>query len=230
MLVPLAGLLVMAHAAAAAPCRHAVRVELKLVDDGTELMQRIGRRVLLEPSGPGAPAVSSDVDGWRDMDPDRMTEGPGRHVDVYLRAKDLEPLRRRLAELAKSDPALAPAPDHQFVFEHVMPAPGDKDQAPFWRSYYVFAKPVLDDRGIVQATPGGDRYTGRAYARTELTAEGTRQLAAVTQKNPNRKLAVLLDDEVTLAPIISGVVAKLMIPVATPAIATAVAAKLACAK
>ncbi len=72
-----------------------------------------------------------------------------------------------------------------------------------WRSYVVGA-PVLANADIARASVAlGDPAVAQPYVVLEFTAAGKERFAQVTTEHVGRRLAIVLEDEVTMAPVIN---------------------------
>lgn len=185
--------------AATAECPHRVKVEMKRVDEGSDLMERVMRYVEEHPGD--AAGVQTEMDPWvlEDIAADGLPRNTQHFRDIYARAAERQALEAFFEGLARKDATFKPPGDHQLVFEHVARA----DEAAYWRSYYVRAKTLLSDRDIASAEQR-DNDGGRPMALFTLNAEGAKQLAEVSRANAGHKVAVLVDGEVWSAPVING--------------------------
>ncbi|CAN5832143.1 hypothetical protein BH11MYX3_BH11MYX3_22230 [soil metagenome] len=172
------------------------RLEFKVVDDGSDFMQRVFAHV-----GNGDPVatqagIRGEVDQWRPED------GSAAHTDYYLIAPERRSIDLYLGELARSDPSFKLPDDRQLGFERLEPnKPGDRV---WWRSYYLERTPALTGKAISSATVSQDPNMGRAIVLLEFGRDGGRVFGELTARIVGKKLATLLDDQVKSAPIITG--------------------------
>ena len=116
-------------------------------------------------------------------------------------------LERYLAKLAESDPTMKVGDDFQFAFEYTEPrqdAEGDK--RPFWRTYYLERAVRLTGSAVSNAQATYDPTTGRPEVVVEFNRWGGRLFGDLTSQNVGKKMAIILDDKVSSAPIIQGAI------------------------
>lgn len=135
-------------------------------------------------------------------------EETGREMhDVYLAAPDPDALERFLARAAADDPALAPEPGRELLFEPVRPdLVFSGDRAPFWRTYYVEARSELDGDDIAEAYVYWDPASNRPAVIVRFDDAGAARLQALTRANVGGKMAIVLDGTVMSAPVIQDVI------------------------
>jgi preprotein translocase subunit SecD len=163
------------------------RVELKRVDDGSDLMKIVATGLRREVQ----PDVEIGHDGWSER------ASGAEHRDIYLRAPTLEALSAALAG------AKLPA-DHQFAFERVEARDEEGSSGPdfMWRSYYVYRKAEVSNADIEDVDVNWDPQTGRPEVSVKFTREGGEHFADMTGSWVGRKLAIILDDRIQSAPVI----------------------------
>jgi preprotein translocase subunit SecD len=157
------------------------RLEFKLVDDGSRMMDELVVRLLDEPQ----PGTSSDAEYW--------TEPPGgadRH-DEFLIADSREHLEAAIRALTAHRPLAA---DHEVRLEH---------RASDWRSYYVFRDVYLDNEDV-QAADVAMRANGIPGVALELTDGGGQKFEALTKRVTGHKVAIVFEGTVVSAPVITG--------------------------
>lgn len=164
--------------------------------DGSELARALYMR-----ANAGADAsVSVGEDRWFHDETGRTFE------DYYLTAPTRAALERFLARAAAEDPALAPESGRVFLFEHVRPEPIGFDDpeadAPFWRTYYAEAKSELRKDHIADAEVYWDPITARAAVLVTFDEAGAERFHELTRSHVGHKLAMVLDEVVTSAPVI----------------------------
>jgi SecD/SecF fusion protein len=59
---------------------------------------------------------------------------------------------------------------------------------------------LMDHQSIKSVSTEPDGYSGRPTIKIELTPEGAKLLAAISQQNIRKRIAVLVDDQVVFAP------------------------------
>jgi preprotein translocase subunit SecD len=155
------------------------RLELKLVDHAAPYGERLAARAQ------GATGVTVEHERW--TRPGDLAERSA----TYLRARDRGALDRLLATLPVAD---RPPPDHQIVLEHV----GGE-----WRTHYVWRRAELSGADIGDANVVFDRDTRQPSILVRLGAGGAARLAELTAAHIGDKLAIVLDDVVSMAPVIA---------------------------
>lgn len=175
------------------------RLGLHIVDDGSDYMQRVYAHVGSDASD----GIAADVDMWREP-------GGSTHSDYYLTARDRDQvlgarvIEKYLTDLAATDPRFAIPPDRKLAFELVQPLPDARDKRPYWRSYYLHRTAQLTGASIVNAEPATDPNTNRPLILVDLDKKGADRFGDLTAENVGRKIAIVLDDRITSAPIING--------------------------
>jgi len=153
---------------------------LYVVDDSSAYMQR-------GYNGKPAGAVRADADQWRD-------DAGHMHQDWYFIAPDRAKLESFVAQYTVANPVPG---DRKIAIEAL---PGGA------RTYYLFAKAVVDGHAIATATVGHDNV-GRATVNLTLSADGAKLLETETSHNVGRKLAIVVGGLVMSAPVISAAIA-----------------------
>lgn len=190
------------------PCR----LELRMVEDGSDTMKAIyakvfgelridhpGRsdadildqRLVTDPEGIGA-----EVDAWR------HEELGAAYSDWYLTAEDGENTsgRERLAAHLASTP-LGAGRDWGFEQER----PREDSSTPrrtTWRTYLLRRDVVLDGSSVKGAKVEASPVDGSPQVSVELDARGAARFADATGAHRGHKLAIILDDRVMSAPVI----------------------------
>ena len=78
-----------------------------------------------------------------------------------------------------------------------------KDQdRPIKEVLNVAAKPLLDGSAVEAARIGADLITGKPQVEIDFTKQGRQQFAQATKANLNKRLAVLVDGKVLVAPVV----------------------------
>jgi preprotein translocase subunit SecD len=109
-------------------------------------------------------------------------------------------------ELAKRDAMFQVPDDRQIGFELVQPDNHAKDRRPLWRSVYLERTVRLTGAAIANATPSVDPNTNRPVVLVDFNLTGTRVLADLTAQVVGKKLAIILDDRIASAAIITGAI------------------------
>ena len=158
------------------------QLAFKLVDDsGSVVMHNLSPCAIIE-------GAALDRDGWSER------EGGATHSDFFVRAPERSTIERVLHKCAPPLPA-----DRSVAFGRL-----DRDGARGWRSYYLFARVELDGGDITDAEVTWDAATDRPEVDLTLSNDGLGRFAALTSRAVGRKLAIMLEDVVTSAPVIEG--------------------------
>jgi preprotein translocase subunit SecD len=148
---------------------------LYVVDDSSAYMQRAYNG---KPSG----AVKAEADQWRD-------DAGHMHNDWYLVSSDRAKLQQYVTDYALQNPV----PGDRKIAIEALPAGA--------RTYYLFAKPIVDGKVIAAASVGHDSVS-RATVNITLNADGAKALETETNHNIGRKLAIVVNGAVMSAPVI----------------------------
>jgi protein-export membrane protein SecD len=167
------------------------KLEFKVVDDGSDFMNRVYSHVRAEPKGD----VTIDVDSWR-------SEDGTHHTDYYLVAQDRTTIADYLAKLATNDPRFRIPDDHQIAYEHV----DGTDKPPFWRTYYLEHVARVTGAGISGATATTDPNSNRPIVTVDFNRSAAQTFGELTASIVGKKLAIVFDDQIRSAPIITGAI------------------------
>jgi preprotein translocase subunit SecD len=157
----------------------------------TELTQTRAWARLADEAPAGA-GVRSELDHWSHY------ESNTQYQDTFLAAADRKTLERFLTDVAV--PA-APLPDgHRVVYERLEPRP-DTSRAAEWRTY------VIDERSgfvpvFARASVAFDPTTNLPLVEAELDRAGTRTFGELTRAHVGHKLAIVIGDTISAAPVI----------------------------
>jgi preprotein translocase subunit SecD len=163
------------------------RLEFKVVDDGTDYMKRVALAVTA-----GQPAdVAVGSDHWTERD------GGAPHDDVYLRAADLD----KLLDAPHRVPPMPPM--HALAFERHT----DDDNVAAWRTYYVWSRAELTGDRISDVELTWDQQTGRPEVSLAFDQAGAKIFESMTARAVGKKLAIILEGEVTSAPVVESKIA-----------------------
>jgi preprotein translocase subunit SecD len=171
------------------------QLEFKIVDDGGEYMRRVAAAI---PKDSGIDALP---ESWTEKDSGRP------HEDVYLRAKSRDKLEAFFAGLTGAN---AVPPDHEIGYEEnaVRNDAGDATQDKYWRTLYLKRRAVLTGEYLSNADQTWDQQTGRPEVSFEFDHQGALLSERMTKENMGRKMAIMLDDKITSAPVIEGVISS----------------------
>ena len=149
---------------------------LYIVDDSSAYMQRAYNG---KPSG----AVKAESDQWRD-------DAGHMHSDWYLVSSDRAKLQQYVVDYSLQNPV----PGDRKIAIEALPTGA--------RTYYLFAKPIVDGKVIASAAVGHDSVS-RAIVNVTLNPDGAKALETETNHNVGRKLAIVVNGGVMSAPVIS---------------------------
>jgi preprotein translocase subunit SecD len=175
------------------------QLEFKIVDDGPQdYMKKLAG--LVPKRDPKAPLGPNDIDvgteAWNEEDSGKQ------HEDIYLRSKSREALQKFIAGLSGENAVPA---DHEIGYEEIQRGGGDSGEgAPekYWRTYYLHKRAALTGEYLANADQTWDQNTGRPEVAFEFDHQGAAISERMTGDNIGRKMAIILDEKVTSAPVI----------------------------
>lgn len=156
------------------------RLELVRVDDDCPQVSGTFRQV-----GPeGLPGVR-----WGEL-----AYGAQHRIARHLVSDDLRTLVDAAAELQAKRPLAA---DHRIGFERF-----EEEGQIRWRTHCLFRRPEVTDEDVADADVGFDN-TGRPVVEVNFNAAGARRLEAATGAWVDRRLAIVFEGRVIMAPVIT---------------------------
>ena len=165
------------------------QLEFKIVDDGSDYMKKV--------------AASVPKDGAVTVAPESWTEKHAgtQHEDVYLRVKekDREVLSKFIAGLSGD---LAVPNDREIALELMSPreaSEGTPDR--YYRSYLLKKRAGVTGEYLAMADESWDEM-GRPEVSFTMNRQGANMMEKLTGENVGRKMAVILDEKITSAPVI----------------------------
>ena len=174
------------------------QLEFKIVDDGpTDYMRKIAG--LVPKRDEKAPLGPTDIDvkaeAWTEEDSGKQ------HEDLYLRSKSRDALQKFVAGLTGENAVPA---DHEIGYEEIQGRSEEGDQSPdrYWRTYYLHKRAALTGEYLANADQTWDQNTGRPEVAFEFDHQGAAISERMTGDNIGRKMAILLDEKITSAPVI----------------------------
>ncbi|HLL24980.1 MAG TPA: hypothetical protein VK427_22755 [Kofleriaceae bacterium] len=214
------------------PCERGAQLAVHEVDNDSAYMKALYAHVGSDRGAPQDPAaraagVHAEDEEWQprtptDMDDLPLEPGP-RQTDYYLFAHDRDALHRYLAA------SPAPPADRTIAFEYVRPI--DERGRPLWRTHYLVKQPALDTAALADVLQREDQNTGRPVLMAKLTPAARETFRALTARSSKsaKKIAIVVDGEVTSAPIVRSEIpgGRIQITNAAEQVA-ALAPKLAC--
>src|SRR5215471_11205722 len=165
------------------------QLEFKIVDDGSEYMRKVAAAV------PKDSGIETVPESWTEKDSGKQ------HEDVYLRSKSRDALQRFFAAQTGD---LAVPNDHEIGFEEMQGRSDTGEATPdkYWRTYYLHRRAALTGEYLSNADQTWDQQTGRPEVAFEFDRQGAAISERMTGDNIGRKMAILLDDKITSAPVI----------------------------
>jgi preprotein translocase subunit SecD len=165
------------------------QLEFKIVDDGSEYMKKVAASV------PKDSAITVAPESWTEKH-----QGT-QHEDVYLRVKekDKEELTKFIAGLT-GDRAVPN--DREIAFELMSPREvneGTPDK--FYRTYLLKKRAGVTGEYLSNAEESWDEM-GRPEVSFTMNRQGADMMGKLTGENVGRKMAVVLDEKITSAPVI----------------------------
>jgi preprotein translocase subunit SecD len=141
--------------------------------------------------------IDAVPESWTEKDTGKQ------HEDVYLRSKSRASLEKFFAGL-KGD--LAVPPDHEIGYEENQGRSDTGESLPdkYWRTFYLHKRAALTGEYLSNADQTWDQQTGRPEVSFEFDRQGAAISERMTGDNIGRKMAILLDEKITSAPVIEG--------------------------
>jgi preprotein translocase subunit SecD len=167
------------------------QLEFKIVDDGAEYMRKLAATV------PKDSGIEASPESWTEKDSGKQ------HEDVYLRSKKRDALEKFFAGLSGD---LAVPADHEIGYEENQSRSDSGEATPdkYWRTFYLHKRAALTGEYLSNADQTWDQQTGRPEVSFEFDRQGALISERMTGDNIGRKMAILLDEKITSAPVIEG--------------------------
>jgi preprotein translocase subunit SecD len=164
------------------------QLQFKIVDDDADdYLKKVAATV------PAGGEVKWEADSWREK-----TSGKPHDV-VYFYAKQRADLDKFLAGLSGD---LAPPNDREWGLEEVT-RPGEGEAAPerTWHAYLMRKRALVTGEYQAAADESWDEM-GRPEVAFTMDRKGAELMEKLTGDNVGRKMAIVLDDKITSAPVI----------------------------
>jgi preprotein translocase subunit SecD len=165
------------------------QLEFKIVDDGSEYMKSVAKSV------PKDSPITVEPESWTEK------HSGGQHEDVYLRVKEKD--RKLLEEfIAGLTGELAVPNDREIGLELVSPrdaSEGTPDK--YYRTYLLKKRAGVTGEYLANADESWDEM-GRPEVAFTMNKQGAGLMEKLTGENVGRKMAVILDEKITSAPVI----------------------------
>ncbi|MBI4509133.1 MAG: protein translocase subunit SecD [Deltaproteobacteria bacterium] len=204
------------------------QLEFKMIDDGNAIMQKIATKVSSDSAATekgievGYDSWDSEETGARHTDvylsakdrkvflskeeaekagcyrPDK--EAPGGKYECLLTGRKV--IQEYLDSLG---PEFQTDEQHQIGYEEVSGRAAEgvaESPEKTWRTYYLFRTAELTGTSISQADKIWDPTTNRPEVLIQFNRHGTRRFGDLTSKSVGEKMAIILDDRITSAPVI----------------------------
>ncbi|MSP63526.1 MAG: protein translocase subunit SecD [Myxococcales bacterium] len=171
------------------------QLEFRIVDDGNEYMKKLSGVALTKKDA--YPGLDVAHDGWTQKDTQ------AQHSDVYLKAKDRKVIEKFVAELEGENKV---PPDHEIAFEEVADRDdfGAETQDKFWRTYYLHRRAELTGEYISDSDWNVDQQSFKPEVSLTFDRKGADLFEKVSGDNVGRKMAIILDQKITSAPVLEG--------------------------
>lgn len=200
------------------------QLTFKLVDNGTEYMNNLYIHVKEDPRAVDL-GIEAMYDRWQhDESGDQFTDAylQAKNVTKKLTREEIKP-KYRCSETPDRDgryeceisgrtiieeylgtlpPNLQPDDKHEIGYEEETPDETEDDKTPRWRTYYLIRTAELGGTEIADAGVTWDPTTNRPEVLVRFNSFGARRFGDITTKNVGKKLAIILDERVTSAPIL----------------------------
>ena len=166
------------------------QLEFKIVDDGSDYMKKV--------------AATVPKDGPITVAPESWTEKHQgtQHEDVYLRVKekDRDALNKFIAGLTGD---LAVPNDREIGLELMSPRETTEEGTPdrYYRTYLLKKRAGVTGEYLADAQESWDDM-GRPEVAFTMNRQGGNMMEKLTGENVGRKMAVILDEKITSAPVI----------------------------
>jgi preprotein translocase subunit SecD len=164
------------------------QLEFKIVDDDADdYMKKVA--AIVPKDGP----VKWEPDQWGEKSSGKQ------HDLIYLRAKDRADLDKFIAGLA-GDAAVPP--DREFGLEEITtPQEGEATPEKHWRAYLLKKRAGVTGEYLANADEDWDEF-GKPQVAFQMDRTGAELMGRLTGENVGRRMAIVLDEKVTSAPVI----------------------------
>ncbi|HEX2572091.1 MAG TPA: protein translocase subunit SecD [Polyangia bacterium] len=171
------------------------QLEFKIVDDGATYMTKVAS--LARDKKAQYPGLEIGNGDWSERDAGTP------HTDLFLKAKDKAVLEKFFADLSPEDQVPG---DHEIGYEQIAASSDDvgtgETRDKVWRTYYLHRRAELTGEYLTDAEVQWDTQTGRPEVGITFDRRGADLFEKVSGQNIGRKMAIILDEKVTSAPVI----------------------------
>jgi preprotein translocase subunit SecD len=165
------------------------QLEFKIVDDGSDYMKKVAASV------PKGGAITVSPEAWTEK------HTGAQHEDIYLRVKekDREELNKFIAGLSGE---LSVPNDREIALELMSPREGGEGTPDrYYRTYLLKKRAGVTGEYLSNADESWDEM-GRPEVSFTMNRQGASMMEKLTGENVGRKMAVVLDEKITSAPVI----------------------------
>ena len=207
--------------------KRTAKLEFKIADDGSQYMETLARFVN-EDQAAKDKKIGFDNETWRHDESGNRFSDTYLQAQNRIEWVPEEEARRRgcwavdasekdgkfeceiegravieeyLKATFKANPELGPDENHQIAYEILSQAVGST-ALPTWRTYYLHRTVELAGSAVSRADVVFNPTTNRPEVLITFNRYGGRRFGELTSKNVGRKMAIILDDKVTSAPVI----------------------------
>jgi preprotein translocase subunit SecD len=171
------------------------QLEFKIVDDGSDYMKKVAASV--PKSGP----ITVAPESWTEKN------AGTQHEDIYLRVKekDKDELTKLIAGLSGD---LAVPNDREIALELMSPREaGEGTPDKYYRTYLLKKRAGVTGEYLSMADESWDEM-GRPEVSFTMNRQGADMMGKLTGENVGRKMAVVLDEKITSAPVIESKISE----------------------
>jgi preprotein translocase subunit SecD len=162
------------------------QLEFKIVDDqALEYMKKVAATL------PQGSPITPETDTWRDE------KTGGSHEILFLKAKDRAPLEQFVAGLKGE---VAVPSEREFGYEEIQGKEAGGEG--HWRSYLLYRRAGVTGEYLANAEVGFSSDMGIPEVLFTMNRRGGDLMGKLTGENVGRRMAIVLDEKITSAPVI----------------------------
>ncbi|RMH39398.1 MAG: protein translocase subunit SecD, partial [Deltaproteobacteria bacterium] len=207
--------------------KRTAKLEFKIVDNDSEYMKKLARAVAADDRAKEL-GIEFDTETWvHDESGNRFNDTylkaknrtqwvdeaearrrgcwavdkPEKDGKFECEITGRQVIEEYLAQLFAEKPELKPDENHQIAYEQLPQLPG-ATEPPEWRTYYLHRTVELSGAAVSRADVVFNPTTNRPEVLVRFNRWGGRRFGELTSKNVGRKMAIILDDTVSSAPVI----------------------------
>jgi len=165
------------------------QLEFKIVDDSSEYMKKVAAAV------PKTGAITVAPESWTEKN------SGAQHEDVYLRVKEKD--REELTKFIAGLTADLAVPNDREIGLELMSSREVSEGTPdkYYRTYFLKKRAGVTGEYLADAQESWDEM-GRPEVAFTMNRQGASMMEKLTGENVGRKMAVVLDERITSAPVI----------------------------